>query len=286
MIAGIICVNKDVCDFGTAYKYSMFAGTFLTILILGYSRFAGAFRWFSELVPESDWQDTKYVNPMIFVSGTGWIVLVVVAPVVEVVLLPVDIIVTIILSIYDVIEYNTRRYAEPNASSESPHIPEKSGKASSKTVKKKNNKFYIKQLSDLKRKDLRTLYNIVEKTAKVRLNKLKKKTCKYLGNIGQVQSNGDYHLHFVYEVEYIEEKEPKHIVFALYFENVYKKKNGKIYFEGDAEPMFAPFWDVMLVVDGEALHGAYTITSEMYCSRLAKEGEFESNFIEYKQLMR
>lgn len=235
VVAGIICVNKKVCDFGTAYRFSMYAGTLLTILILGYSRFAFAFRWFNDLVSESDWYDEMHLHPMILVAGAGWLILVVIVPMIEVFLLPVDILMTIILTIIDIFgALSLAKETVREEAAERAGVPVRAAKVS-KPVRSKD-RTDILELTDLSDSEVKVLCKIAEKFGTDTLNGMADIIhSDYLGMIIVTKGRFNIRTYFVFDMLLQHKGSLKSGFFAPYFNNLCRRDDGVIVCQG-SEP--------------------------------------------------
>lgn len=277
VVAGIICVCKHVCDFGTAYRISMYVGTLLTISILGYSRFAGAFRWFNDLVPADDW-DPRYPNPMGVIVLIGWLVLVVVVPMIEFFLLPVDIIVTVILSIIDIVDFV--RPANDNVKGDTRTKTETAKTDAEDAASVEEPKRDILKITELTDEETQMLCQMVEESAKKLLYDLgrKKKVYRYLGGIILKKSGRNLRLYIVYKVT-LSRGKIKDFIFAEYFENVCRKSDGTLDFK-DGQPKSDYAWNNILRLKDKPFLDAYP-SLEAFCAILPTNCERDSNFIDF-----
>ncbi len=274
VVAGIICVKNEICDFGTAYKDSLSLGACLAAIVLGFTRFGFLFNSVAEFM-SSDYVDS-HINAIDFLAIfrlIAWLALLFIIPIIGLVLLPADIIMTIILSIYDIVEYKSRSNAKTDTNSR-----KKTKNGVSDEAAETQPRNYISKITDLTANDVNTLCEIVDKSAKTDLRKLKKRSYRFLGNISHKQSNGDLHMYFVYKITYAEKGKLKDAFYALFFKNLYRKNDGALGFEGD-EPHHDFFWNIMVRVKDESFPGVYPSIG-LLCSRLSENGELDSNFID------
>lgn len=278
VVAGIICVNNGVCDFGTAYEFSLGVGTLLTICILGYSRFAGAFKWVSELVPESPF-DYRYPNPLAVIGLIGWLILIVVVPMIECFLLPVDIIATIVVSVIDVVgAVHGVKYCDDNEpSNETKELIDSVEEAVSAEESKRD----ILKISELTEEETQILCQMVKEVAERCLQLdfgRKKRLYTYLGSIILTKSGRNLRLYIVYRVT-VPKVRINDFIYAMYFENLCRKSDGTLDFK-DGHAMSDCAWHDVLRFKDKSVLDAYT-SLKAFCAILPTDCERDSNFIDF-----
>lgn len=279
VVAGIICVNKGVCDFGTAYEISLGVGTLLTIFILGYSRFAFAFKWVNELVPDDDWADERSKNPMILVSGLGWLILIAVVPMIEVFLLPVDILMTVILSIIDLVD--VAKTAKYNVESDTQTKSDNTKIDVEVAVPVEEPKRDILKISELTEEDTQMLCQMVKEVAERCLQLdfgKKKRLYTYLGSIILTKSGRNLRLYIVYRVT-VPKVRINDFIYAMYFENLCRKSDGTLDFK-EGHAMSDCAWNDVLRLKDKPVLDAYT-SLNAFCAILPTDCERDSNFIDF-----
>lgn len=302
VIGGIISEKTGVSDFNTGFKTTMEACLALSMLILGYNRFAGAFVWLKDLVPEEDWHSApnRGVNPMKWVTGIGWLVLIVVAPLAECVLLPVDIIATIIITIIDIVNAarGVKNHAENEPADESKEligsveeVVSEESQIQAQDLPPQLNVSeidrYIMKFSDFKEYELSLLeYEPCEIANGLTLTSFigtaEVDTCEFIGNVNLTRSDSNYRLYFVYKMGYWKEEVFKDFFIALYYENVYRKKEEvcgrndfSIGYRGTS-PHFDESGDIVLKIEDRRVSCGFSTLDVLY-SRLPKDCQCEFN---------
>lgn len=273
VVSGIICSVKEVLDFGTAFLSAAAIGAALIILVLGCKRFAPVFSAVFNFGLPSDF-DSNYksidilILPRLVVLGA----ILAIAVMVECVLLPVDIIGSVILLIMDIaggvksVDGDTRKTKDNVKKS-----------VSAETEIKHD----ILGLAELTDDEIKMLCKEAEKVADNQFKCFGKKkvTYRYLGNIILTKSGKNFRIYFVYKVSYIVKRMHNDTVFAVYFENVCRKKDGTICFNDSSSPTVDAYWDIALREKGKIIIGVFPSLEEL-CARLPAEYERDSNFMD------
>ncbi|MDE7230600.1 MAG: hypothetical protein K2N56_08985 [Oscillospiraceae bacterium] len=150
-----------------------------------------------------------------------------------------------------------------------------------------NRPYYIMKLSDLTDEDVQKLGKIITDLVPddvirhaaggegTTVNSL-----DFLGNINLTRSGKNYRLYFVYKANVTCAKisETREYIFAAFFGNVYKEKDGTLVFT-DGKPSYNSSGDLSLSLNGFYVGGAYASLDSLNSSISGSDIERESNII-------